>query len=392
MNLDRALARWRAAGLIDDATRARIEAFERAERSPVARYAFGVLGAGAVALGVVSVIAANWGAISGRTKLAIDLALGVLLAAATFVAVQRERTWAGEVLITIFYGFTLASIGLVGQVYHLDAPAYQGLLVWSAATLPLVLLGRSRYLAALVLVGLATTHVLSLSPLLECLEHRVGWREDTVVNVAATLAFASPLLYIVLARVPWLARNRPETSRTVTVFGWAAALCAGFGLQLIWYSTITRRDTLGWSLAVTAALAALVVALLPRLYPDLGPRPRRALALIVVGGWLSLAIGAGVPHPSASYVGAILQVVWLALFAWASIQLGLVRVFNALTALIALRLLVVYFEVFGSLLSTGVGLITGGALTLLALWLWRRKTGDLAARLGPAAEPAGHVS
>jgi uncharacterized membrane protein len=107
---------------------------------------------GAVALGVVSVIAANWGAISGRTKLAIDLALGALLAAATFVAVQRERTWVGEVLITLFYGFTLASIGLVGQVYQLDAPTYQGLLLWSAATLPLVLLGRSRYLAALVLV------------------------------------------------------------------------------------------------------------------------------------------------------------------------------------------------------------------------------------------------
>jgi hypothetical protein len=78
----------------------------------------------------------------------------------------------------------------------------------------------------------------------------------------------------------------------------------------------------------------------------------------------------------------VLQVVWLALFAWTSIQLGLVRDFNALTALIALRVLVIYFKVFGTLLSTGVGLIIGGLLTLLVGWLWRRKAGDLLGACG----------
>ena len=68
------------------------------------------------------------------------------------------------------------------------------------------------------------------------------------------------------------------------------------------------------------------------------------------------------------------------------------RAFNALTALIALRVLVIYFEVFGSLLSTGVGLITGGVLTLLVGWLWQRKTAALAARLRSAAESGGHVA
>ena len=66
--------------------------------------------------------------------------------------------------------------------------------------------------------------------------------------------------------------------------------------------------------------------------------------------------------------------------------------FNLLTALIALRVLGIYFEVFGSLLSTGVGLITGGLLTLLIGWLWRRKTGDLAVRLGPAPAGGEHVA
>ena len=392
MNLERALARWRAAGLIDDSTSARIAAFERTGRTPIVRSALGVLGAGAVALGVVSVIAANWDVITGRAKLAGDLALGALLAAATFVAVQRERGWASEVLITLFYGFTLASIGLVGQVYQLDAPAYQGLLVWSAATLPLALLGRSRYLAVLVLAGLALTHALSLPALFEWLEHRAGLAESTVLDVAATLVFASPLLYLALARVPWLVRARPELSRAATAFGWAAVLAGGFTLQLLWYTDIKRHDTLGWSLAATAVLAAAFCASLPRLYPELAPRSRRALAAILGVAWLSLALGAGFPRESANVVGAMLQLVWLGLFAWASIQLGLVRLFNLFTALIALRLLVVYFEVFGSLLSTGVGLIGGGMLTLLVGWRWRRKTDELAARLNPSPERGGDVA
>jgi uncharacterized membrane protein len=390
MSLDRQLARWQEAGLIDAATRTRIAAFEDAQRTPVVRYALGVLGAGTVALGVVSVIASNWDAIPGRVKLGGDLLIGAALAAATYAAVTRSAGWLGEVLITLFYGFTLASIALVGQVYQLDTPTYQGLLAWSAATAPLVLLGRSRYLAALVVAGLATTHALSLAGLFDYLERRVGVSETTATNLAVTLLFASPLLYVALARVPWLVRNRPEFSRTISALAWCAVLVAGFALQFVWYGDVDRAETLAWSLATTAGLAAAFALALPRLYPDMAARPRHGLAAILGFGWLTLALGAGFARPSAEVVGAILQIAWLGLFAWTSVQLGLVRAFNVLTGLIAVRVLVVYFEVFGSLLSTGVGLITGGALTLLIGWLWRRKTGDLAARLGPSPRSSGH--
>jgi uncharacterized membrane protein len=46
------------------------------------------------------------------------------------------------------------------------------------------------------------------------------------------------------------------------------------------------------------------------------------------------------------------------------------------TGVIGLRLLVIYFEVFGSLLDTGVGLVLGGLLTLLVTWIWARKRRD----------------
>jgi len=391
MSITRKLARWRDAGLIDEATSARIQAFEDAQRAPVALHALGVLGASAVALGIISIIAANWDVIPARAKLAADVLLAVALAAATYVAVQRGRGWSSEVLITLFYGFTLASISLVGQLYHLDAPTYQGLLVWSAATLPLVLLGQSRQLATLLLAGLWTTHAFLLSALLDSLEQ---WHvsDATANNLAATLVFASPLLYVALARVPWLVRHRPEFSRAITTLAWLAVLVGGFALQFVWYAELEADDVLGWGLVTTAIVAAALAMALPRLYPEISPRARKGLATILGVAWLTLAAGTGTERPEMEVVGAVLQVVWLALFAWTSLQLGHVRLFNALTALIALRVLVIYFEVFGSLLSTGVGLITGGLLALLVGWVWRKKTGELAARLGPAPPGGKHAA
>lgn len=220
MSLDRTLARWEAAGLIDGPTGARIRAFEKSPRTPIALYALGVLGAGTVALGIISLIAANWDAIPATMKLAGDLLIGLVLAMATYVAVRRGGGWPGEVLIMLFYGFTLASIALVGQVYQLTNPTYQALLVWSAATLPLVLLGRSYALAALAAASIALTHTVRIWLLIDVLEPGLAGNRDR----SAAILFASPLLYVVLARVPWLVRNRPELSRTVTALTWVAVL------------------------------------------------------------------------------------------------------------------------------------------------------------------------
>jgi len=52
---------------------------------------------------------------------------------------------------------------------------------------------------------------------------------------------------------------------------------------------------------------------------------------------------------------------------------GRSRLLHLATAAIGLRIVVIYFEVFGTLLDTGVGLVLGGLLTLLLTWVWARK-------------------
>src|SRR5688572_26241986 len=104
MSLDRKLADWLSAGVIDEGTRDRIAAYEHAQRRPYALYALIGLGGGTVALGLVSVVASNWDSIAGGVKLSGDLILGVLLAVATAWAVLRGRALAVEVCVCVFYG------------------------------------------------------------------------------------------------------------------------------------------------------------------------------------------------------------------------------------------------------------------------------------------------
>jgi uncharacterized membrane protein len=392
MSLSSKLERWRRADLIDAETAHRIAAFEDSQRKPIALYALAALGAGTVALGIVSMVAANWDEIPPRVKLGCDLMLGAALAVATYTAVRRQWALATEALVTLFYGFTLASLALVGQVYQLGTPTWQALLAWTAATLPLILLARTRYVAALAVIGLATTHVFCFEALFDFLDSAVGgftrWSDDVI----ASAIYASPFAYVALGRQPWLRRERPEHARSLEEAGYLAVLCGGFSVGFVFYDGHSGAAELSWGLAVGAAISAGFVAALPILYAD-GARLRRSLGAAIGVAFLTLALGTTLTRPELPFVGALSQIAFLGGMAWASLDARMVRVFNALTAAIALRVLVVYFEVFHSLLSTGLGLITGGVLTLLLAWLWRNKARGLAERVSaapaPAAPPAG---
>ncbi|HMI90666.1 MAG TPA: DUF2157 domain-containing protein [Polyangiales bacterium] len=383
MSLRSQLDRWQAAGLIDAGTAERIEAHEAAQRRPIGLYALAALGGGTIALGIISLVAANWDAIGPRVKLGLDLALGIALAAASYYAAVRALRWATEVLVTVLYGFTLASLSLVGQIYQLDTPEYQALCLWSAVTLPLVLLGRSHFLAALVLLGLVTTHGFAFEALFDAIEGAAWAGRTTDDDLVATLLFTSPLLYAVLARVPWLVRERPHYAVTVTAAAWSAIAIGGFALQFLWYESVSEAPQLQLALATTAVLAGGFVWALPRLYPQLPLRARQGIAALFALAWIALVLSTAFNRDSLDVAGALLQIAWLGLLSWTCLHAGRLRTFNLLTAALALRIVVVYFEVFHSLLSTGMGLITGGVLTLLMAWLWRRQTRKLATRLAP---------
>jgi len=378
MNLDQKLLRWREAGLIDEATRARIAEFEHTERRPLGMYTLIGLGASTIGLGLVSLVAANWEVIPAALKLVVDLLLGLGLALAIELAVSRQWRLAREALITIFYGYTLASLALVGQIYQLDSPTYQALTVWSLATLPLCLLGESLFLSVLYTAGLVTTHGFALSALVDALE--AGADDELGRNVAACALFASPLVYVLASFVPWLRAHRPHYAWALRAAGVLGIVLGGFALAFFWYEDLTGGETLTWSLGVTLLIALGFSSYLWRLMRGEPQRTRVAVVSVVPIAWLLLAFSTGWRHGGADYMGGLLQIAWLSLCAFVSYRAVWLRLFHALTSLLALRILIVYFEVFGSLLDTGLGLVTGGVVTLLIGWGWQKKMRQLTER------------
>src|SRR5262245_9835399 len=138
MFANRYLARWRAAGLIDDKTAQRITAWELSQARPVWLWALAGLGAFALGMGVVAVVAANWERIPGWLKIAVNLALNGGAAAALFVAWQRGWEKTREILALLLAGLVLSGIALISQVYQIDGEVWQALLIWMAICTPFV--------------------------------------------------------------------------------------------------------------------------------------------------------------------------------------------------------------------------------------------------------------
>jgi uncharacterized membrane protein len=379
MNLGKRLAVWESAGVIDAEARSRIECFEEGRLRPVLLYALGGLGALTVGIGLISVVAANWGHIGNVAKLGVDLALGVGLGAGLYMAASRERAWPTDVLAGIYYAFVLASLALVGQIYQLGTPTYQALLVWSLATLPFMTLVRGRLLGLVWLAGLVCTDAFCIQRGIGLLEHTRG-AHGHLMDDAVSAASVSTLGFLAAARIGWFVRERPHVSNAWTSVLIGALSLTAFLSCFVFYDDWAPSELLRTGVVFAGLCLVGVERLLPRLFPHASSRARFGMRALLALFLLVLVTGTAVQHDSMHAVGGLLQLAMLGLAAWTTLEQGHVRAFNALTLAIAIRVLAIYFEVFGSMLDTGLGMITGGLLTLLLAWVWKSKSPALASR------------
>ena len=112
-------------------------------------------------------------------------------------------------------------------------------------------------------------------------------------------------------------------------------------------------------------------------------RWNQALVALPAAGWLAWWLTVPGKDDTAQLGRALVFIAFWAVVGWFVLRSGRRGAFAAAFAVIALRVFVFYWEVFGSLLSTGLGLIGGGVLCLaLAALGW-----TLVKRAAPAAAP-----
>jgi uncharacterized membrane protein len=374
---DHKLDEWRAQGLLDADTVARIRAYEEGHRRPVLLYVVGGLGALTVTLGVVAIIASNWEAIPGGVKLAIDLALAAALASGIVASHRRGIAWLRETLIALYFGYVLASIGLISQVYHLGGATWQALLAWSALCALLLTRAHSRGVATAWLLSLQMTYLVCLSAFAERTSDA-----DMLALGLVPLGVLAPLAATASER---LQRARPRMVAAFRGVAWTELAWMASFATFAFYEDPMRNESRG-ALVVGLGLSAALTGVLVLRARRLVARAAAAKPMVVLLGvvlfllYVPVLLGLG----GLNLVGALAFLGLWGTVAWLAHTNHDARLLNTATALLALRLLVIYFEVFGSLLSTGIGLISGGLLTLGLAWLWSRKRREFAAELAPA--------
>ncbi len=357
------------AGLIDSDQARRIVEFEKGRSRPTLVYAIAGLAGLAVAVGVVSVVAANWGLVPGRLRIATAIVSLATLSGLILELDRRRLPWVRDVAILVHYGGVLAAIALVGQVYQLSGSTADALALWSLLTAPLMAFGQTAWLAFSWLMGLEETWSQWL----------FRWFGDdlTASHYWIGAVYWAPLAALAVGRAELVRRLRPTLARVWESLGWAQLiLLASLGVQAFYVDT-TELKTL--EVGAGAAVSALVTLALLRSFSD--SRADRSAAALLLACWVASYL---MLVPQSGHLDLLSAVAFLALWlvvAWTAWLHHLASVVNLATAILGLRILAIYFEVFGSLLGTGIGLISGGILTMAMLWLWLRTRRDLAASL-----------
>jgi uncharacterized membrane protein len=383
MKLSKKLKEWQRENVIDSTVADRISQYEKQRSKPLILWAVGGMGTFTIIVGFISVIAANWMHTPDWLKLSVDLVACLVIAVALYRTINREsskaeKPWLREILVIFYYGFTLASMALIGQTYQLGGSLAKLFLVWTVATIPLVLLGRGKFLAVLWLFGSATTYLLNVESLHDFIRTLTDSSHLTMA-IFVSLYLLGPMLFILISRIPWLVRERPVAAGEISRFSWLAIIVFGWMCQFLWYegAIYDYGEVSGYVIAICFIATAVMVYFIPALYS--GEHHDTHLSMCVVMATVFLLGATAVWHRyNLELVGALSNLLYLSVLAWVALKIKSTTLFNAVTALICLRIVVIYFEVFGSMLETGIGLIIGGALTLSIAWWWFKKSDTLA--------------
>ena len=364
MNIYSKLSDWQKRGLITAEQQQKITDYENNVRRPMLYQALLFLSCFCIGIGVIAVIAANWEAIPAAVKLGVDFALLCTAAWGVWHSRRKGRNLAAEALLTAFALLVLGSIGLVGQIYHLPAHGLSALLFWSVLTFPLLFLSSKPLFPGLWFIGF----FLSLYDRLS--DYR--WFADFINRLFDRNAnfgiwsglFAMLVFYRLLQMLPHPAIQKAWRHLTVFAFAFCAFVLDAFSLK-DWSYFRTDNVSLGWTVWGLSALALAGFAFACRktsLRPGIA-----AAAVIFVYAFLTDMLPAWEDETSALMMIALLSVAGIYAY-----RHNYPRLLNVSTVLIALRFFGVYLEVFGSILSTGMGLIVSGLAFAAIAVIWQK--------------------
>ncbi len=360
---DRKLTAWQAAGLIDGETAARIRDYESKHSRPLALWSLIGIGALAIGLGLISVVAANWDDIPGLVRLSVHMLLMVTLAAyMAFKLPTQTNEYFNDAQIFVLGALGLTFFGHLGQVYQTSSPLWQPLALWMILFSPVMLLmGRGWAVALMWVAGLIGTTLAHIGFSLDIAPR------NTLSVAYQALIITPPIIAVVGATYFRAHSRRSEFWRRViqlsltSIIG-GISIAAIVGTSMLFAPVSAGREDVSVALMQCLLLwggagAAFVI--------------RRNAGAMIAAQLMALSglilLGVAIIGKSDVAAAILFMLLWSGVAACA-LNANVRWLFQIAVAIIALRLIILSFELASDLLGSGIGLIIVGIVTLGIAW------------------------
>ncbi|MBQ8785194.1 MAG: DUF2157 domain-containing protein [Alphaproteobacteria bacterium] len=308
MRLHKKLNLWEKNQLISSEQKQKILNFEKNYRSPILFSGFIWLGIFVIALGFISIVAANWMYIPGYAKIFADFMFLGAVACATYRAYKNKSEVWFEGGMLALYMLSAASIGLIGQVFQTNGSFASFGFFWSLITFPMLLVSKRKIIPALWLIVFISSF---------------GFIEN---------------IWDIIEILFWWCIHVPLVQRIISAFLLIGALAYLFD----------------WAYKKTN----LPIFDIANIYAN--------IALYINGFYcLSLAFD----YHGYFWLYYPITVAFLIIMAVISEKLGNIKKVNFNIVLLYICFIVLYFDLVGSLISTSLGLIVSGGVIIGGVYL-----------------------
>lgn len=351
--------RWRDAGLVTAEQADAILAFEKTRKSGKLVKDLTNVGILAIILGLALLVASNWNMIPDAAKLIGHFGICGALAALMLKIDGEKHPVGKDACVLLLFGSFLTFIALIGQVFQLHGDLHVTLAFWLALCTPFVwFYGRSyTVMVPWLLVLLATIYM-------NMLEYLDG-DHDMQIVIATVMTFYLPPILILVSRSFWLARYRPGFVQTFYRLGIILpAVLANLALLLFYENFAMSAHYTLQMVLMALGLFAIFFIFRPGTRRD---ESATDLWYYLLVSHIVMMLPFALPQLESGVLSAALFIAYWIFIAWLGARMHAGILTDWAIRLVVLRLFIVYLEVFGSMLQTGIGLIVSGILLLVVL-------------------------
>jgi uncharacterized membrane protein len=322
-------------------------------------YAFLTLGACIIGIGVVSMVAANWENIPSWLKLIIDFTILGALSYQCYTSLRDQKEVHFEIYVVLLMMACLASIGLISQIYHTGGELYQALLFWSLITGGIAFISK-RIFAPFICAG---GFFYGISGLMIKSDLVRGLFDGGVAPAMISIPFMLVFFMLILKRLT-------KYENQFKALSYWLFLDLIFSLGALEVSSILYSSrSIGFSTFIPGFIFG-GLALIFTWKSDL-KQMQKILLAVCMGVFLCVFYTYSLGFKSD--IGyALCTIISLISFSLLMASLQARKLFQFLIMMIGLRFLILYFQAFGGLAMTGLGLIFSGVMVMGTVILWNK--------------------